>query len=330
MSDNNNLVLPSTPEQPQVVTVPQTLVERHGISPVLFGLIVLGIIFLLYQIVGGVVTVLLFGMKPDPQNVNGFRIATGLSQLILILLPAILFTRLISFTPSKYLRLRLPKLKLLFYPLLGMISLQQILQVYLLVQEHIPLPESVQKIVQQFKELFEEVYKVLVSSSSIPELLFVTLVIAVVPAFAEEFLFRGVVQRSFEKGISPRWGMILAGCIFGLYHLNPFTFIPLAALGIYLGFLAQRAESLWVPIAAHFYNNAFAAVAMYLHLDDDALITGKPDEMSFGMLAGTFLVSSLVFIGSTMLFVRDTRDIHSPVSNENILTKGTSNTEEEE
>lgn len=312
MNENNTSSSLSS-EQANAVFVPQTVVERYGIHPVLFGCLVLSIVFLLYQIVGGVVTVVFFGLKPTPHNVNGFRIATGLSQIILILLPALFFTRLISFTPSKYLRLRLPKPQLLLYPLFGMVSLQQILQIYLLAQEKIPLPESVQKIVQQFKELFEEAYKVLVSSNNIPELLFVMLVIAVVPAFAEEFLFRGVVQRSFEKGLSPTWGMILAGLIFGLYHLNPFTFIPLAALGVYLGFLAQRAESIWVAVVAHFYNNAMAAVAMYLHLDDDALITGKPDEMSWEMLAGTLLVSCLVFIGSTILFIRDTQELHPQV-----------------
>jgi membrane protease YdiL (CAAX protease family) len=330
MNENENFLLPSFPEQPQVAAVPQTLVERYGISPVLFGFIVLGVIFFLYQIVGGIVTVVLFGIKPNPQNVNGFRIATGISQILFIFLPALLSTRFITLTPSNFLRLRLPKPHLLVYPFFGMLSLQQLLQLYLFVQEKIPLPDGVQKIVQQFKELFEEAYKLLVSSASIPELLFVIFVIAVVPAFAEEFLFRGVIQRSFERGISPRWAMVLSGLIFGLYHLNPLTFLPLAVLGIYLGFLAQRAESLWVPVAAHFYNNAIAATALYFHLDDEALLTGNPEGMSFEMLAGTFFVSLLVFVCSTMFFVRETREMHSAVFTNDILTGETAAREEQE
>lgn len=286
-----------------------TFVERHGISPLLFGFVTLILIFLLYQIIGGVVTIVLFGLKPSQETITGYRYATGVSQVLLILLPAFFLTRLISRSPILYLRLRVPEPQLLLYPLFGMLSLQQILQMYLKLQEKIPFPKAVQEFIDEFKALYEEVYKMLVSSASVPELLFVILVLAVVPAFAEECLFRGLVQRSFEKGLTPVKGMVLTGIIFGAYHLNPFTFIPLAVLGIYLGFLTLRSDSLWVSIAAHFYNNAIAAVATYFHLDEDALITGKPEEMSAELLIGTLVVSLIIFAVSTTLFIRATKNI---------------------
>ena len=138
-------------------------------------------------------------------------------------------------------------------------------------------------------------------------LLLVILVIALIPAIVEEVLFRGLVQRSFEIGLGRLRGVLLTGIIFGAYHLNPFSLIPLIALGVYLGFLAMRANSLWVSIAAHFYNNAAACIAIFLQQDDDAIVTGNPNQMSLAMLLGTFWFFGVIFLLSTYYFVHITK-----------------------
>src|SRR5260221_5215553 len=187
-------------------------------------------------------------------------------------------------------------------------SLKQMLQISLVFQEKIPIPPGLQSLVREYKQLIEEAYGVLVSSHSVSELTFVIAVIALVPAISEEVLFRGLVQRSFEKGLSPAKGVVLTGIIFGLYHLNPFALVPLVALGMYLGFLAMRANSLWVSVVAHFFNNAGACVAVYLHQDEDAIITGDPKDMSTLMLLGTFSFFSMLFLVSMYYFMRYTRE----------------------
>ena len=290
----------------EVVIIPpslRTFIERYGISPLLFGVLVLIIVFVLYQIFGGLITLLLFGLKPTPENVNGFRIATGVAQICLLLIPTLFLVRFASLTPYDFMRIRRADPRLFLFPLVGIFSLQQVLQIYLTFQERIPLPESIQKINDQFKELFEQAYKLLVSSHSIPELLFVILVVALIPAVAEETLFRGLVQGSFEEGLTPMKGVILTGVIFGAYHLNPFSFIPLAVLGIYLGFIVLKANSLWVSVAAHFYNNLFACLATYFHYGDNDIVLGDPQKMSTGMLLLGFWFFGLVFLVSTYYFV---------------------------
>lgn len=282
-------------------------IERHGISPVVFGFVSLAVIFFLYEIVGGLVTLLLFGIKPTTEHVTAFRVATGLGQLILILLPTLFLVRFVSFKPAQFLRLRFPGLKVLLFPVIGIFSLQQMLQIYLVFQEKIPVPHRLQPIIKQFKELIEEAYGTLVGSKSVPELLLVLVVVALIPAIAEEMMFRGLIQRCFEKGLTPLAGVVVTGIIFGAYHLNPFGFVPLAAIGVYLGFLAMRANSIWVSAAAHFLNNATASWAVYLHYDDNAILTGNPDSMTAGTLLLTFVVFTLVFLGSTYYFVRTTK-----------------------
>lgn len=290
-------------------TSPQTFLERHRISLVLFAFISLIFIFFLYQGVGGIFSFFLFGVKLTSEHVGGFRISTLVGQLLLLLLPALLLTRLATRNPGSFLRLRMPRVREVIIPLVGIFSLQQMFQVYMVFQEKIPIPKSLQPKIEHLKQLIEETYKVLIGSSSIPELIFVILVIGLVPAVAEEILFRGLIQRSFEQGLGRARGLLLTALIFAIYHLNPFSFIPLIGLGLYLGFLVSRSNSIWVSVAAHFYNNCFACVAVYLGMNDNFVVTGSPEELSGISLLLTLLSFSLVFLISTYYFIFITRPL---------------------
>ena len=303
-------------DQKSIFPQRQTIVERLGISHVLFALLSLIFIFILYQIVGGIITLLVFGMKPTPDNIFGYRLATGLGQIIFILVPTLVFVRFVSFTPREYFRVKLPALQTVIVPLIGIFSLQQVLQIYLIFQEKIPLPENIQSMLEKFKTMFEELYKQLVSTNSVPELLWVVLIIALIPAVAEEFMFRGLIQRSFEKGTTPVRGVIITGIIFGAYHMNPFSFIPLVIIGIYLGFLAMRSGSIWVSVITHFFNNFLACFALYFKLKDDYVVVGNVDDMSVGSLVATFWFFGVIFILSIYYFMKITKPVRQVNSND--------------
>lgn len=291
---------------------PQTFLERHGITPILFAFISLVLIFLLYQGIGGIITFLFFGMNLTKENVQGFRIATLLGQLLLLLLPALFLTRLAAPKSTSFLRLHVPRIRDLVIPFFGIFSLQQMLQVYMVFQERIPLPKSLQSVVEQFKQLIETTYKLLAGSSSLPELMFVVLVIALVPAVAEEVVFRGLIQRCFEQGLGGMKGVLLTALIFALYHLNPFSFIPLIGLGFYLGFLVYRSNNLWISVAGHFYNNVFAVFALYWGMEENYVVTGNPDALSVPALFLTFVSFSVAFFISTYYFIQRTKQQPSP------------------
>jgi hypothetical protein len=147
----------------------------------------------------------------------------------------------------------------------------------------------------------------LVGSHSPGELFVVIVVVALIPAVVEELMFRGLVQQSFERSLTPSRGVVVTGVVFAAYHLNPFAFIPLCALGIYLGFLAMRAGSIWVSATAHFVNNAAASVAVYLHFDDNAIVNGNPETMPPQVLLPTVFVFAVIFVASTYMFIHVTR-----------------------
>jgi CAAX protease family protein len=173
-------------------------------------------------------------------------------------------------------------------------------------QQKIPLPEELQKIVRELSQLIEQLLNMLLASNSVAELLWVIVVLALVPAVVEEFLFRGLIQRCFEKGLGPVRAIVLTGVLFGAFHVNPFNFVPLAVLGIYLGFVAYRADSVWASVAAHFFNNAIACVGSYLHVDQDSLLVGDPERLSPGVLLITFWFFGVIFLVTTFYLIRIT------------------------
>ena len=321
---NGQEQFPETPDSsPEEIPVPsdRSFIDRYGISPVVFALATLIIVFIAYQIIGGVITYFLFGLNPTADNVDGLRLVTGIGQLLFILLPTVLLIRLGTTEPSRFLRLEFPGVQALIVPLVGIFSLQQMLQIYLVFQEKIPLPPELEEFTRQLKDMIDQLTKLLAGSSSVPELFWVIFIIALIPAVAEEFLFRGLVQRSIERQFGPIRAMVVTGIIFGAYHLNPFSFVPLAILGIYLGFLAMRARSLWTSVAAHFYNNTYACVTLYWKMDDTVPGGGNPEQMAVGPLLLLFWFYGVLLILSTLYFVKITRlpdmndepEIDSPV-----------------
>lgn len=284
---------------PQVLT----FLERYQIHPVIFAILSLVVLFTTYQIIGGLLAYILFGNKFSEENVTGIRWLTVFSQITFLLIPTLLLTKLATLQVKDFLRFNKTSVLLVLLSFLGIFSLGQMLQVYMVLQDQIPIPQSIKPFVEQLKETIEHAYRTLAGSKNIGEFLFVTFVVALVPAFSEEILFRGMIQSSFEKVLFGWKAVIITGIIFGAFHLNPFTFIPLSAIGIYLGFLAVQSNSIYVPISAHFFNNFVAVIAIHFNYAESELITGKPDEMTSEMLIFTFLFFSIVFFVTMYYFI---------------------------
>jgi membrane protease YdiL (CAAX protease family) len=291
-------------DQP-VLPARQSLIRR--LPPVPFALAVLVVIFLTYQLAGGVVTFLLFGGKVIPDNVSLMRWATLGGQILFLLVPTVLIARLRPPGPGFFFRWRIPDYREIILVCIAVFALQQVLQVYLMVQDTIPLPGPVRQVVEEFKRLIEETYRLLVTAHSPGELGFVVLVAAVVPAVCEELLFRGVVQRSFEQGTNGLRAALITGVIFGAYHLSPFTIVPLAVLGMFFGFVLYRTDNILVSMAAHFFNNFIACLATYFRFEADMVSVIPGDVFSPIVIALNFLFFGLVFVAATYYFIRMTQ-----------------------
>jgi uncharacterized protein len=96
-------------------------------------------------------------------------------------------------------------------------------------------------------------------------LMFNLFMIALLPAIGEEFLFRGVIQRIFTQWTKSHHGGIwISAILFSTFHIQFYGFVPRMLLGVLFGYLLVWSGSIWLPVIAHFINNGFAVVAMYL------------------------------------------------------------------
>jgi membrane protease YdiL (CAAX protease family) len=89
-------------------------------------------------------------------------------------------------------------------------------------------------------------------------------VIALVPAIAEELVFRGVIQKNLVRWFSPHVGVWLGAAIFSAIHFQFFGFVPRFVLGLVLGYLYLWSGNILVSMAAHFTQNALQLLILYL------------------------------------------------------------------
>lgn len=77
-------------------------------------------------------------------------------------------------------------------------------------------------------------------------------------AVGEEFLFRGVLARSWAAWLGPVGGLVASSAIFGLIHVVPVRIAVTFVLGLHFGLIVLRTGRLGGAILAHAANNAFA------------------------------------------------------------------------
>ena len=119
------------------------------------------------------------------------------------------------------------------------------------------------------------------------------IVLAVVPAFVEEFFFMGVLQRLFIQIFKRPWtGIIVSAIIFSAIHGQFLGFLPRVVLGIILGALFWYSGSLWPGILAHFVHNGLQVVVAYLN---PALIEKDPNVTSLMITGSTLLILGLTW-----------------------------------
>lgn len=114
-------------------------------------------------------------------------------------------------------------------------------------------------------EMAEKAKQELIASGS---LLSIVLAMAVVPAIAEEFFFRGFVLSSLHRSSAIRQ-IVISGLLFGVFHVissNVFSIerlLPTAFLGLVLGWIAWKTRSLFPGIALHALHNGLMFTLAY-------------------------------------------------------------------
>ncbi len=94
-------------------------------------------------------------------------------------------------------------------------------------------------------------------------ILLIILSTAITPAVVEEFAMRGVLLSGLKR-FGDGFAVLITSVIFGLMHGN-FEQIPFALLlGLYLGYITVKTESILPAVLLHFLNNLFSIATSYI------------------------------------------------------------------
>lgn len=259
------------------------------ISPVKAGILGLAGGFIFYQIFGSLLMLLIFGTDFQNADINALRLMNIAGEILFILLPALIFSKIIYENVTKVIRFRSAPWHEYLLFILGMIVLIPLLQNFLSIQnfyfemwsQNVKVLNDIKVFLDEMSKMVESTYGNLLSINSFLDAVIVILAVSVVPAICEETMFRGFIQKSFELRYKKIMGAFITAIFFGIYHFNPYALIPLIALGFYFGYAVIKTNSIFVSMTLHFINN-FSAIILYLIFGDDELVQNpslKPNEL---------------------------------------------------
>jgi sodium transport system permease protein len=135
----------------------------------------------------------------------------------------------------------------------------------------------------------------LLSADSVLRFLWLVLLAALVPAVAEEALFRGVVLSSLRTRLPTAAAVVITGTVFGLFHLTPetaFRFLPTAWLGILLSWVVVLSGSLPLAVLLHFLNNVAVLALSTIPVTAERMnaVEDQPPPVLFGVTGALLLV----------------------------------------
>lgn len=118
---------------------------------------------------------------------------------------------------------------------------------------------------RQQEEQIGEVTLQLLRDTSLFGLLGNLVVIAAIAAIGEELLFRGALQTILLRWFrNPHLAIAVTAVIFSAIHMQFYGFLPRLYLGVIFGYLFFWSGNIWLPIFAHFINNAAVVVSVYV------------------------------------------------------------------
>ncbi len=293
--------------------------EMKPLSQLMFSAFIVLVVFLAVQVVAALIAIPLFGMEQLSGMVHGLNLTNQKTigmlkyfqvcqSLGLFIAPSFLIAWLLHGNSVQYLRLDQPiGGTLVWMVILLVIVINPVINFTGALNAKMHLPEwlgSLEEWMRETEDAATRLTDAFLSTKSVGGLLFNLLMIAVLPAFGEELLFRGVIQEILTRWTrSAHWGIWLSAALFSALHMQFYGFVPRMLLAGMFGYLLVWSGSLWLPILAHFVNNAAAVTAMWL--SGKSLIDPSVGEIGAASGEWHYALASLLFSGIILFIVRN-------------------------
>jgi len=140
-------------------------------------------------------------------------------------------------------------------------------------------------------------FLVTIKSKGLPAYILIGVHLVAIAPLSEELLFRGYIQRIFQRNMNTAVAVILAGLIFGIAHLNILIIPSATIMGILFGYLMMRTDNLIVPTLGHAIFNAFSFTMLTLSTVEE--LQSKDVQYPDWRLV---VISALVFLIAIVIF----------------------------
>jgi len=206
------------------------------------------------------------GLVASDAEAYAFLFVQGLSALGGFALTALMFSVLQTGLVLEPLGFkRYPTFKMIALTFVSIIAAQFFIEWLVSINQQIPLSGSLATL-REYQKKAAELTEKLLDHTSFARFIASAIVIAVIPALAEELFFRGLLLGTMLRSrMNPYIAMAISGFMFSVIHFQFDNVIAIGVLGAFLGFLYYISGSLWLPIIAHFINNFMTVLFKYLH-----------------------------------------------------------------
>lgn len=241
------------------------------------------------------------GIESTNASTSWLLVEQGVVSTLTFIVGAFLYIYLTHKNPMAYLGMT-PTGNIWLYIIasIAMFCIMPLVSATAVWNDSLKLPQALQeleKLMRLMEDTANDFTIQLMSESGAVHLFSALFVMAFIPALGEELLFRGCIQKGLENKIgNAHVAVWVTAFIFSFIHFQFYGFLPRAILGVALGYFYVYGKSLWIPIWAHFLNNATSVLAykiLYQETGDTNLSTmGAPQELLFPAIAGGLLYAA--------------------------------------
>lgn len=225
------------------------------------------------------------------------EISQFVQSVTIFLLSAWVYALLVSRSPISFLSAgRSAGTRQYLAAVVAVLSVQPLINLLSYYNSLIPLPPGWEEWIMAMEEEAVSLMNLFMEGSGVADFAVTLLLMAVVPAITEEFFFRGALlslcRNVFKNTHLAVW---VGAAIFSFIHFQFTGFLPRMFLGAIFGYMVVWSGSVWLPVVAHFVNNALA-VAAYKMLGAEAANADLQDLVSTGGYYATLVCFTLVFV----------------------------------
>lgn len=203
---------------------------------------------------------------PEPQGQLVLILVQGVSSVLsFVVVPALFVKKYEESSLTSYFHSRWINTNAIVLTLGLTLSLMVVNSLLIEWNMNVKFPERLAASFDRMEEQGRLMTEYLTDFHSLPYFLMVLVVVAVVPAIGEELLFRGLIQKYLQHiWKNPHLAIWATAIFFSAFHMQFYGFVPRMVLGAFFGYLFYYSGNLWYASVAHFVNNGFTLVMIYL------------------------------------------------------------------